>query len=135
MTMFNVRPRRPLGLLALTTLALTLAACDDRAETSTGTTEGTTATTEGTGTTSGTGSARSCKTSIGASVTGLSVLRALAWISVVETTGRAIARPIMRSMVAVVGGCGWLVGWVGGEGVMIENEMQGREIRGGCTYM
>jgi len=56
MTMFNVHPRRPLGLLALTTLALTLAACDDRAETNTGTTEGTTATTttEGAGTT-GTG--------------------------------------------------------------------------------
>lgn len=51
MTMFNVRPRRPLGLLALTTLALTLAACDDRAETNTGAAGNTTATTEGTGNT------------------------------------------------------------------------------------
>jgi ABC-type transport system substrate-binding protein len=58
MTTLNVSPtrpstnrlRRPLGLLALTTLALTLAACDDRTGTSTGTTSSTTATTEGTGT-------------------------------------------------------------------------------------
>ncbi|MCP2013793.1 peptide/nickel transport system substrate-binding protein [Deinococcus sp. HSC-46F16] len=50
MTKADSRFRRPLGLIALTTLALTLAACDDNTETNTSTESGTTATTEGSGT-------------------------------------------------------------------------------------
>ncbi|MPY66125.1 ABC transporter substrate-binding protein [Deinococcus sp. SDU3-2] len=50
MTNADSRFRRPLGLIALTTLALTLAACDDNTETNTATESGTTATTEGSGT-------------------------------------------------------------------------------------
>ncbi|WP_104991054.1 ABC transporter substrate-binding protein [Deinococcus sp. NW-56] len=50
MTKADPRFRRPLGLIALTTLALTLAACDDKTETNTSTESGTIATTEGSGT-------------------------------------------------------------------------------------
>lgn len=49
MTNADPRFRRPLGLIALTTLALTLAACDNNTETNTSTESGTTATTEGSG--------------------------------------------------------------------------------------
>ncbi|MDL2344824.1 ABC transporter substrate-binding protein [Deinococcus sp. MIMF12] len=54
MTTSESRFRRPLGLIALTTLALTLAACDDNTETNTSTESGTTATNEG-GSAEGTG--------------------------------------------------------------------------------